>query len=222
MRAGRHRATGRTAAAATALVAAAAALLATTPLERRGPAQPHGIPPVVVPGRTAPAAPAPPQSSSQPAGGSRTFVAESPPTLVEAPSIGLRAAVTPYTPAQVAAQAGAVEPSSLWEVVWWTGGGTPGSHAGNTVYLYGHTWKEPAVFNRLKELEPGASVIVTTRTGCLEYVVVGSFTVAKAQLSAHPAVRAARAGRLLLIGCHRESGQEDHTTRNIVVVAHLR
>jgi hypothetical protein len=149
-------------------------------------------------------------------------VPESAPTLVEAPSIGLRSAVTPFTPAEVAARGGAVEPSSLWEVAWWTGGGAPGSHADNTVYLYGHTWRDPAVFNRVKELERGASVFVTTRAGRLRYVVEGTFTVAKSDLVDHPDVRAARPGRLVLIGCYRETGRERYTTRNVVVTAHLR
>ncbi len=221
MSAGTHRTTGRTTAAATALVAAAAALLATTPPQLPGRTQPHGVPVATVAVPTVTAAPPPPQSLSRPAGGSRIFVPESEPTLVEAPSIGLRAAVTPFTPAEVAAHGGAVEPSTLWEVAWWTGGGAPGSHADNTVYLYGHTWKDPAVFNRVKDLEQGASVFVTTRAGRLEYVVDGSFTVTKADLDDHPAVRAACPGRLLLIGCYRETGREDHTTRNIVVTAHL-
>lgn len=222
MGAGRDRATGRSTAVATALVAAAAALLATTPLQLPGRTQPHGIPVAVVPASTVTAAPPPPQSLSRPTGESRIVVPQSAPTRVEAPSIGLRAAVTPFSPAEVAAHGGAVEPSNLWEVAWWTGGGAPGSHADNTVYLYGHTWRGPAVFNRVKDLAPGASVFVTTRAGRLEYVVDGSFTVAKADLDDHPAVRAARPGRLLLIGCHRETGREDHTTRNIVVTAHLR
>jgi LPXTG-site transpeptidase (sortase) family protein len=106
-------------------------------------------------------------------------------------------------------------------VAWWTGGGTPGSHADNTVYLYGHTWKEPAVFNRVKELDAGALVRLTTRTGVLDYVVDGSFTVEKTKLDQHPAVTAAVPGRLVLIGCHRETGLEERTTRNIVVTARL-
>jgi hypothetical protein len=221
VRAGRHRSSGGRTAAATALVAAALALLATTPLQLRAQTEPTGIPVAPPTAWAATVAPAPPQSSARPAEESRTFVPQSPPTVVEAPSIALRAAVSPYTAAEVTANGGAVQPATLWTVSWWTGGGTPGSHADNTVYLYGHTWREPAVFNRIKELEPGASVIVTTRTGRLEYVVEGIFTVAKQALADHPAVRAARPGRLVLIGCYRETGLEDDTTHNVVVAAHL-
>ena len=49
----------------------------------------------------------------------------------------------------------------------------------------------------------------------------GSFTVEKTKLDQHPAVTAAVPGRLVLIGCHRETGLEERTTRNIVVTARL-
>jgi LPXTG-site transpeptidase (sortase) family protein len=114
-----------------------------------------------------------------------------------------------------------VKPSTLWDVAWWTGGGMPGSHTGNTVYLFGHTWKEPAVFNHIKELRRGDSVFVTTATGRLRYLVDSSFTVAKTDLSRTPAVAAGIPGRLLLLGCYRATGREEHTTRNVVVIAHL-
>lgn len=129
--------------------------------------------------------------------------------------------MTPYTAAEVAATGGVVKPSTLWLVAWWTGGGTPGSDADNTVYLFGHTWKEPAVFNRVKELRPRADIYLTTRTGRLHYLVDGSFTVAKEDLGDHPAVTAVVPGRLVLIGCFRETGLEAHTTSNLVVTAHI-
>jgi LPXTG-site transpeptidase (sortase) family protein len=208
------------------LVAAAAALLATTPLQLGDPSQRSGIPDgttATVPmTSTASVAPAPPQSFSRPAQDSTPSVPGSPPVLVEAPVIGLHAAVTPWSDEQVAAHDGAVTPSTLWEVAWWTGGGMPASHADNTVYLYGHTWTAPAVFNRVTELGRGDTVLVTTRTGRLEYVVEQTFTVAKPALDDHPLVREAHPGRLLLIGCYRATGREEHTTRNVVVVAHLR
>jgi LPXTG-site transpeptidase (sortase) family protein len=172
-------------------------------------------------GLAAGAAPAPPQSFSRPADESRPFVPPSAPRLLEAPSIRLKADVTPYTPAEVAAHGGAIKPSTLWDVAWWTGGGTPGSHTENTVYLYGHTWKEPAVFNRVKELERGDAVYVTTRTGRLRYLVDSSFTVLKTDLTKTPTVAAAIPGRLLLLACFRATGREEQTTRNVVVIAHL-
>ncbi|HEV7147066.1 MAG TPA: class F sortase [Pedococcus sp.] len=146
---------------------------------------------------------------------------DSSPLVLQIPAIALSAAITPYTPAQVAASGGAVKPPTLFSVSWWTGGGNPGTTARNTVYLYGHTWKEPAVFNRIKELRTGARVDVTTTAGRLVYVVDGSFTVSKPDLVTNPLVTEAVPGRLLLIGCYRATGHEAHTTANIVVSAHL-
>lgn len=222
MRARSRRRPGDLTTAATVVVAAVVALLAAHPSQPGVPGRADGIPTATVVSGVATVAPPPPQSFSRPSDASRPFVPASAPELVEAPSIGLRAAVTPYSPAEVAANGGAVRPATLWTVAWWTGGGTPGSHSDNTVYLYGHTWKEPAVFNRVEELATGALVRVTTRTGCLDYVVDGSFTVEKSTLDEHPAVTVATPGRLVLIGCHREAGLEERTTRNIVVTAHLK
>lgn len=227
MRSQRHRPIGWATAAATVLVVAAVALLVAALYGLR--AQREQLASQAGPGTTGASAlpttqevaPPPPQSFSRPADESRPFVPPSDPRMVEAPEIGLKADVTPYTPREVAAHDGAVKPSSLWEVAWWTGGGTPGSHADNTVYLYGHTWKEPAVFNHIKELRRGDPVFVTTRTGRLRYVVDSSFTVAKTDLTKTPTVAAAMPGRLLLLGCYRATGREEHTTRNVVVIAHI-
>jgi LPXTG-site transpeptidase (sortase) family protein len=217
-------------AAVTVLVAAAVALLGVSApqvrlafgLERStSPPGPDRTAAEVTEDPSAGAAPAPPQSFSRPADESRPFVPPSAPRLLEAPAIRLRADVTPYTPADVAAHGGAIKPSTLWDVAWWTGGGTPGSHASNTVYLYGHTWKEPAVFNRVKELERGDALYVTTRTGRLRYIVDSSFTVLKTDLTKTPTVAAAIPGRLLLLACFRATGREEQTTRNVVVIAHL-
>jgi sortase (surface protein transpeptidase) len=143
------------------------------------------------------------------------------PLRLQIPAIGLTATITAYTSAQVVAAGGAVKPPTLFAVSWWTGGGDPGPTTRNTVYLYGHTWKEPAVFNRIKELRSGALVVVTTTVGRLVYVVDGSFTVSKPDLVTNQRVTEAVPGRLLLIGCYRATGHEAHTTANIVVSAHL-
>ncbi len=142
------------------------------------------------------------------------------PIRLSAPRIGLDAAIEKYTDAMVKREGG-VDPPKLDAISWWTGGGTPGSNAGNTVYLYGHTWKEPAVFNRIKELRPGDYIFVTTSNGRLRYRVEGSYRVAKPELPTDPRVTEAKPGRLLLLACWRATGKELTTTRNIVVQAQL-
>jgi len=148
-------------------------------------------------------------------------VPEAAPVSLAIPAIGLRAAVTEYPDAMVAAHGGAVNPESLTDVSWWSGGGTPGADSRHTVYLYGHTWREPAVFNDLKQLTPGAEVLLTTSTGVLRYVVDRCFTVPKPSFPFHVEVTRDAPGRLLLVGCYRETGLELATTQNVVVTAHL-
>jgi LPXTG-site transpeptidase (sortase) family protein len=199
-------------------VAAAAAVLSIGPATGRSATQAGAA---GIPGVAASAAPGPSTPASPVGVPPAPAIAQGAPRLLEAPAIGLRAPVTAYTAADVAEHDGAVKPPTLDAVSWWTGGGTPGTDTANTVYLFGHTWKGPAVFNRLTELEVGDDVYVTTANGRLHYVVDGSFTVAKPALGTHPAVTAAQPGRLLLIGCYRETGEEAHTTENVVVSAHL-
>lgn len=148
-------------------------------------------------------------------------VPQSPPARIDVPAIDLSARVEPYTSEDVAAAGGAVRPPDLWTISWWTGGGTPGTDSDNTVYLYGHTWREPAVLNRVGELDPGDEIVVTTAGGRLTYTVEDVFTVDKPELPDSPGVAEAVPGRLLLIGCHRETGDERTTTRNVVVRATL-
>ncbi|MEP7205226.1 MAG: class F sortase [Candidatus Saccharibacteria bacterium] len=142
------------------------------------------------------------------------------PTRLSAWRIGLNASIEQYTDQMVKSEGG-VDPPKLDTVSWWTGGGTPGSNANNTVYLYGHTWKEPAVFNRIKELKPGDYIFVTTSNGRLRYKVETSYRVAKPELMTDSRVTAAKPGRLLLLTCWRATGKELTTTKNIVVQAQL-
>lgn len=143
------------------------------------------------------------------------------PLRLEVPALGLVATVRASTAAEVAAAGGAVHPATLWEVVWWSGGGAPGTDSDNTVYLYGHTWREPAVFNGLRRLHDGDEVRLVTANGVLRYLVDEVFTVAKPEFAGSPKVTAAVPGRLLLVGCFRQTGEEATTTRNLVVTAQL-
>lgn len=142
------------------------------------------------------------------------------PDRVLAPAIGLDAEVEPYTDEMVRARDG-VDPDTTDRVAWWTGAGSPSTRADNTVYLYGHTWHRPAVFNEIGRLASGDVIIVQTDAGDVRYRVTGRFVVDKDDLAGDTRVRAAVPGRLLLIGCYRETGNERYTTENLVVQAEL-
>ncbi len=160
----------------------------------------------------------------------RQAISMAKPLQLTAPRIGLDASVDEYSKAtleQRTRQTGrtGVYPPMLDRVSWWSGNnaGIPGTDATNTVYFYGHTWREPAVFNRIKELRFGDDVYVTTGNGRLHYVVVEEpFTVSKPDFSSDPRVTLAKAGRLIMVGCYRETGKEFKTTENVVVALQMK
>lgn len=147
-------------------------------------------------------------------------VLAAPPTRLQIPSVGIDAESEVYTNEMVA-ESGGVNPTASDIVSWWSGGGMPGDDADNTVYIYGHTWTGPAVFNTLKQVENGAPIAITTSNGDVTYMVQDKFTVAKPDLSADPRVNEVMPGRLVLIACWRETGNEPTTTHNLVVVAQI-
>lgn len=152
-----------------------------------------------------------------------TTVQASAPENLSIEAVGIEAPVTAYTDADVAANDGWVDPPEIDAVSWWAGGGTPGSAATNTVYLYGHVSHLDAVFNRLRDTQVGETVTLTTATGTLEYAVVEVLEpIAKEDLPSDARVTAAVPGRLVLIGCYRGPDQGARpTTHNTVVLAQL-
>lgn len=143
------------------------------------------------------------------------------PTRLSIPSVGIDAPIEEYTDADVVAHDGWVDPPSRDKVAWWSGGGTPGDPADNTVYLYGHVSYLEAVFNSLDAVTPGDEIAVTTEAGLLTYLVTDVLEpIAKSDLPLDATIAQAVPGRLILIGCYRPPDQGTQpTTHNLVVVA---
>lgn len=143
------------------------------------------------------------------------------PIRLVVPDQSVDAAVEEYTNQQVAAEGGWVNPLHRDVVAWWSGGGTPGIPADNTVYLYGHVSSKPAVFNWLADAAIGDTIDLTTSAGTISYLVTEVLPpVLKSELPNVPEVAAAVPGRLVLIGCHRDEDQGTKpTTKNTVVIA---
>lgn len=157
-------------------------------------------------------------------------VAASIPTHLTIDKIGVDAPVSPYTLDQAArawdyfynescAKDGKVIhvcPPNDTSVSWLQKGipgvglgGEPGSDSQETWYLYGHTVDAPgsAVFNQLGELSPGDTIVVTTQTGTLVYVVQQLITMPKGDTANIDSVlRQQVAGRGWLITCYHGSG----------------
>ena len=143
------------------------------------------------------------------------------PTHISIPGVHIDADVEEYTDAQVKAAGGVVNPVHRDTVAWWSGGGTPGDPADNTVYLYGHVARTTAVFNPLASVQVGQTITVTTAAGTLTYAVTAILPpILKKDLPTDPDVTASVPGRLVLIGCHRDPDQGTRpTTKNTVVIA---
>lgn len=143
------------------------------------------------------------------------------PTHLAIPELDIDAAVEEYTNDQVDSAGGWVDPPRRDVVAWWSGGGTPGDPADNTVYLYGHVSRLSAVFNPLAVAASGQLILLTTAAGTLTYRVTEVLPpIPKSELPDVPEVSAAVPGRLLLIGCHRDPDQGRRpTTMNTVVIA---
>jgi len=142
------------------------------------------------------------------------------PLTLAIPAVGVDAPVEEYTDAMVRANDGWVDPPRRDAVAWWSGGGTPGRPADNTIYLYGHVSRLSAVFNEVPHLVPGDLISLTTPRGSIDYRVEQVLPpIPKESLPDDPTVNVALPGRLILIGCHREEDQAGPTTSNVVVVA---
>jgi hypothetical protein len=142
--------------------------------------------------------------------------------------------ITEYTDAQVAA-AGGVDPATMMEIDWWSGGGRPGTNLTNTpatnptkmnytTMLFGHTWrpdKERAVFNDIRTLQPGAVITLVTSSGTFYYKVVQQVVVIpKGDFVDDPAMQIDQPGRLVLTSCYRPPGHgPGPTDHNVAAIA---
>ncbi len=147
-----------------------------------------------------------------------------PPTRLVLPAAGIDGPVEEYTAAEAEAEGG-VNPAALDTISWYSGipNPMPGSDAANTVYIFGHSWIEPAVFNGLKALHAGDRATITTTAGELVYEVDEIITMAKPDFTQDARVTAVVPGRLALVTCYRPPGWDpsSHAPDNTVVFLHL-
>jgi hypothetical protein len=140
------------------------------------------------------------------------------------PSVGVDGEISEYTKDMLVD--GAVKPPAMDTISWYSGieGGTLSSTATNTTYLYGHSWIHPAAFNGVRKMVPGNTVIITTPTETLTYVMEEPvFTVSKPELKYDAEVTKAEKGRLVLVSCYRPDGYDPAapTKENVVAVLQL-
>ena len=169
--------------------------------------------------RAAPIAPAP---TPEPA--ADLVVPASAPLQLRVASIGLDGAVSEYTQEMID-ERGGFDPSEPTTISWDTTipDGLPGTDSANTVYLYGHTWIDMAVFNGLRDLQPGAVASIDTANGTLCYVTQKTLLLDKAEYKTNDELTNVVPNRLVLVSCSRPVGYdpESATVQNIAVVLQL-
>ena len=166
----------------------------------------------------------PPSASPSAVPPADVVVAASAPLRLRIAAIGLDGAVSEYTQ-QMIDERGGFDPSELSTISWDTTipDGLAGTNAANTIYLYGHTWIEAAVFNGLTDLLPGAIASIDTANGTLCYAAQKTLMLNKAEYKTNDELTDAIPNRLVLVSCYRPVGYDPGaaTVQNLVVVLQL-
>jgi hypothetical protein len=137
---------------------------------------------------------------------------------LEIPSIGLRARVEPLD-----AGPEGLRPPRIDRLYWWRARGVPGPGATDTIFVTGHSVRDPAVagvLERLQDVSAGDRVTLQVGDSRSTYTVSRTWTVPKAQIVQDGDLFAVVPGRLVIVGCLlRPDGRPQ--TDNVVVLAAL-
>lgn len=127
-----------------------------------------------------------------------------------------------------------VNPLKLNDIVWWSGGGKPGTDQSNTdptankidytTFIYGHSTNNDSkkiIFDDIDLLSVGDEIFIDTEAGSFAYLVVDSFVVKKDDLVSNPTANQDEDGRLVLISCWSEKSGTGSTNENVVVISNL-
>ncbi|MEO6309189.1 MAG: class F sortase [Leifsonia sp.] len=171
-----------------------------------------------------PAAPSASPTAATRGPASNLVVAASAPLRLRIPAIGVDGAVSEYSQ-QMIDDRGGFDPPELSTISWDTTitGGTAGTDAINTVYLYGHSWVDEAVFNGIRVMKAGDVAGIDTANGTLCYVTQKTLTLNKGEYKNNDELTDAIPNRLVLVSCYRPVGYDPNsaTVKNIVAVLQL-
>ncbi|MHA7154005.1 class F sortase [Arthrobacter sp. TMN-50] len=166
-----------------------------------------------VPTSAAPTAASPaPTPTTAPA----TEPAASPPGWLTVEAAGIDQSILPLTPSAEEFSSQSIVPPLTEDAYWLTSFGKPGLASEDTTYITGHSWEgRDAPFNRLStDAEVGDSIVLTTETGVLEYVIDSVTTHDKNTLK-DSEIWDIVPNRLVLISCYTE----DIWGKNVVLTA---
>lgn len=162
----------------------------------------------------APAAPTPPVPT--PTTAPATVPAASPPGWLTVEAAGIDQSILPLTPSEEEFASQSIVPPLTEDAYWLTSFGTPGLASEDTTYVTGHSWEgRDAPFNRLStHAEVGDSIVLTTETGVLDYIIDSVTTLDKNTLK-DSEIWDIVPNRLVLISCYTE----DIWGKNVVITA---
>ena len=199
----------------TGLALSAALIVAASPVA-------GAAPPTADSGRQAHAAafglaPTPPPSPNPvPTTAPATEPAASPPGWLTVEAAGIDQSILPLTPSEEEFASQSIVPPLTEDAYWLTSFGTPGKASEDTTYITGHSWEgRDAPFNRLStDVEVGDSIVLTTETGVLNYVIDSITTLDKNTLK-DSEIWDIMPNRLVVISCYTE----DIWGKNVVITA---
>lgn len=142
------------------------------------------------------------------------------PSELDIPAIGVRSALQPLG----LTRDGSLQQPSRWdEAGWYAGGVIPGAPGPAVIAGHVDSISGPAVFYLLRELRPGAAVLVSQRDGhVLHFVVDSSVAYPKDAFPTAAVYGPAPVPVLRLVTCTGDfDWQEDSYLENLVVSAHL-
>ena len=140
----------------------------------------------------------------------------SPPGWLTVEAAGIDQSILPLTPSAEEFAAQSIVPPLTEDAYWLTSFGSPGNGSEDTTYLTGHSWEgREAPFNRLStDAEVGDSIVLTTETGVLDYVIDSIITLDKNTLK-DSEIWDIVPNRLVVISCYTE----DIWGKNVVITA---
>ncbi|WP_019481796.1 MULTISPECIES: class F sortase [unclassified Arthrobacter] len=167
------------------------------------PVQPAEPPAATATATAAPSVPAPEPAAS-------------PPGWLTVEAAGIDQSILPLTPSAEEFASQSIVPPLTEDAYWLTSFGTPGLASEDTTYITGHSWEgRDAPFNRLStDANVGDSIVLTTETGVLDYVIDSVTTHDKNTLK-DSEIWNVVPNRLVLISCYTE----DIWGKNVVITA---
>jgi LPXTG-site transpeptidase (sortase) family protein len=137
------------------------------------------------------------------------------PTRVDIPSIGIHASIVPLGLNPV----GVIDvPDNFVQAGWYSGGPRPGDSGPAVILGHVDSFRGPAVFFELKDLQAGASITVTSSTGTQTFIVDSVETYPKTEFPTEEVYGPVSDRALRLVTCGGKFDETHHSYLSNVIV----